>query len=59
MVITFSFLGLKGQTASSPEDDGMGHGHLHMREGRKVAMAITLSFLGLEGQASSSLEDIQ
>jgi hypothetical protein len=28
MVITLSFLGLEGQTPSSLEDDGIGHGHL-------------------------------
>jgi hypothetical protein len=35
MVITLSFLGLEGQTSSSLEDDGIGHGHLHNSSLRK------------------------
>ena len=45
MVITLSLLGLEGQTPSSLEDDGIGHGHLHNSS--------LFSFLGLEGQTSS------
>ena len=45
MVILFSFLGLEGQTPSSLEDAGIGHGHLHDSS--------LFSFLGLEGQTSS------
>ena len=35
MVITLSFLELEGQTPSSLEDDGIGHGHLHNSSLRK------------------------
>ena len=35
MVITLSFLGLEGQSPSSLEDDGIGHGHLHNSSLRK------------------------
>ena len=38
MFITLSILGLKGQTCSSREDDGIGNGHLHnflLRKGRR------------------------
>jgi hypothetical protein len=46
MVITLSFLGLEGQSSSSLEDDGMGHGHLHnssLRKGGRWPWSVFLS----------------
>ena len=48
-VILLSLLELEGQTPSSLEDDGIGHGHLHnsfTEERRKVAMVILPFSLG-------------
>ena len=46
MVIPISFLGLEGQTSSSLEEDGIGHGwppsELSTEERREVAMVILL-----------------
>ena len=50
MAITLSSLGLEGQSPSSLEDDGRGHGHLHnsfTAERRKVAMVILPFSLGI------------
>ena len=50
MAITFSFSGLEGQTFPSPEDDGIGPGHLEklsLEEERKVAMVTLLFFSGV------------
>jgi len=61
MVITLSFLQLEGQTSSSLEDDGIGHGHLHNSSLRKGGWRPWSSFPSSweqEEQTSSSLEDM-
>ena len=45
MVITLSFLGLDGQTSSSLEDDGTGHGNLPKSPLRKVPVSENLGLV--------------
>jgi len=61
MVILLSFLELEGQTPSSLEDDGRGHGRLHnspLRKGGRWPWPSFPSPDEEEKQTSSSLEDM-
>jgi len=54
--LTLSFLRSEGQTSSSLEDDGIGHGHLHncpLRKGGRWFMVKFPSLLGVEGQTAN------